>query len=152
MKRFLDVLRAAFISPELFMAAVPFAVVSYWREPASLFIEHFSADVKSTFAVGLVPLGLLVATYKLGDDILSPAGVRRILLDWSHYYMLKNRVILALAFCGLGLGFGLAGAFGVAKYKSVVGATFIFAGILSSATSLGTVGLARWRIRELFRG
>jgi hypothetical protein len=151
MKSSLDLLRAVFISPEVLTALVPFAVLLYWREPASFFTDHFSSDIKATFGVGVVPLGLMVASYKLGGDILSPQGARRILLDWPDYYMLKNRVVLALIFCGISLGLGIAGAFGVVKYKSIIGATLIFAGILSSAASLATVAVARWKIRELFR-
>ena len=93
----------------------------------------------------------MVASYQIGGEIISPQGARRILLDWPDYPLLKNRVVLALAFCAVALVLGLAGAFIVAKYKAAVGATLIFSAILASAVSLASVALAKWKVREMFR-
>ncbi len=151
MKRILDLFRATLMSPEVVAFLFPFAFLFYWPEPALFFTQQFVADIKWAFGAAAVPAGFMVASYNIGGEIISPQGTRRLLLDWPDYPMLKSRVVLALVFCGVGLALGLAGAFLVGRYKSAVGTTLIFSGLLSSATSLASVALAKWKVREVFR-
>ena len=151
MKRILDLFRATLISPEIVALLFVSAVLVYWPEPALFFTQQFVADIKWAFGAAVLPVGFLVASYQIGGEILSPQGTRRLLLDWPDYPMLKSRVVLALIFCCVGLALGMAGAFLVGRYKSVVGTALIFSGVLLSATSLSTVALAKWRVRELLR-
>lgn len=152
MKRVLDLFRATLISPEVVALLLPFAILFYWPEPAVFFAQQFSTDIKWAFGAAVVPAGFMLGAYKIGDEIISPQGARRVLLDWPDYRMLKDRVVLALVFCGVGLALSLAGAFVVGMYKSALGATLFFSGLLSSAVSLVTVAFAKWKVRELFRG
>ncbi|HJX09068.1 MAG TPA: hypothetical protein VJ733_01040 [Candidatus Binatia bacterium] len=151
MKSFVDLFRAILISPEVIALVLPFAVGLYWPEPAVFFAEQFSADIKWAFGAAAIPVAFIAASYQIGGEIISPQGTRRVLLDWPDYSMLKNRIVLALIFCALGLVLVIAGAFTIGSYKSSFGATMIFSGLLVSATSLATVGLAKWKIRELLR-
>ena len=151
MKRFIDLLRAAVISPEVIALLVPFAVNFYWPEPAVFFAEQCAKDIKWAFGASAISIPFVAAAYQIGGEIISPHGARRLLLDWPDYPMLKCRVVLALTFCVLGLALGIAGAFAIGSYKSEFGANLIFSGLLASATSLGTVALAKWKARELLR-
>src|SRR5262249_33175064 len=119
--------------------------------PATFFAQQCAADIKWAFGAAAVPIPFVAASYQIGGDIISPQGVRRVLLDWPDYLMLKHRVVLALIFCVVGLGLGIAGAFAIGSYQSTFGANLIFSGVLVSATSLGTVALAKWKTRELLR-
>jgi hypothetical protein len=151
MKRVLDLFRATLISPEVVALLFPFAVLFFWPEPAIFVGQQFSTDIKWAFGAAVVPAGFMLGAYKIGDEILSPQGARRVLLDWPDYPMLKDRVVLALVFCGVGLGLGLAGAFVVGMYRSALGATLIFSGLLSSTISLVTISFAKWKVREFLR-
>ena len=151
MKSFLDVFRAILISPEVLALALPFAINLYWPDPALFFAQQSSADIKWAFGAAVVPVAFIAASYQIGGDIISPQGTRRVILDWPDYHMLKNRIVLALFFCVLGLALGIAGAFAIGRYQSAVGATMVFSGLLVSATSLATVSLAKWKLRELLR-
>jgi hypothetical protein len=150
MKTFMDVIRAFLVSPEVIALVLPFAVDFYWPEPAVFFAEQCATDMKWAFGAAAIPLAFIAATYQIGGEIIAPHGARQAILDWPDYSMLKNRIVLGLVFCILGLALGIAGAFVVGHYKSRVGATMIFSGLLVSATALASVGLAKWKVREFF--
>jgi hypothetical protein len=145
----MDYLRAAFISPEMLGLLVPIAFWYYWPESAEFIAREIVDDLKWGFGAALVPLGLIVTCYSFGTDILSPKGARKILLEWPDYWMVKNRIIFAMTFCGIATLIALIGLYWVAKHGSSLGVALIAAGWLSSAISLTTVALARWTAREI---
>jgi hypothetical protein len=151
MKRLWDVARATLISPEVIAGLLPFVLLAYWPEPAVFFTEQFGGDIKWALGAATIPAGFFVATYQLGGDVISPHGKRRLILERPDYPMLKTRILLALVVCGFGFLLGLVGLYILGKYNLPIGTTLIVSGLLSSATSLATVGLAKWKIRELFR-
>jgi hypothetical protein len=151
MKRPLDLLRAIIISPEVITALIPIAVYSFWTDPANLVAAEITKDMKWGIGLTIAPVTFGIAAYTLGTEVLSPHGTRRIMLDWPDYPMLKSRVLLTLGFCACGFLLGVGGFYVIAQQKSAFGATLLFSGLFSSGVSLVTLGLAKWKIREIFR-
>lgn len=151
MKNLLDFLRSIIVSPELVAALIPVAVYGIWSEPANLVASEIAKDVKWGIGLTVAPITFGIAAYKLGTDVLSPHGTRRAILDWPDYPMLKNRVLLTLGFCVCGFLLGLSGLYVMVQQKSHFGAALLFSGLFSSAISLVTLGLAKWKVREIFR-
>ena len=149
--RILDLIRAVLISPEVLVGLIPFLLLAYWPEPAVFLTEQIAGDLKWGFGAVMAPITFMAVAYQLGSDVLSPQGTRRALLDWPDYPMLKGRVLLTLATCIVGALLAGVGLYMVARSKSVFGSTLILAGVLASATSLATVALAKWKIREIVR-
>ena len=151
MKRALDFVRAVIISPEVIAGLIPIAVYSIWTEPANLVASEITRDVKWGIGLTIAPVTFGIAAYTLGTEVLSPHGTRRIMLDWPDYPMLKSRVLITLGFCACGVLLGLGGLYVTVQQKSAFGATMLFSVLFSSGVSLVTLGLAKWKIREIFR-
>lgn len=149
MNRFIDMIRTIFVSPEMLGLGVPVAIWAYWPEPAQFIATKISSDPKWGFGIVMVPIALLAACYNLSSNILAPSGARKILLDWPDYWMLKNRVVVALGLCIFAFMIALIGFYMVVADKSSLGMSMIFSGCLSAAASLATVALAWWRSREI---
>lgn len=149
MKRFVEFLRAVFISPEIVAGGLPFAISFYWPEPATFAGHQLASDTKLALGTASIPLGLLATTYAFGSDILSPSGAKKALLSWPEYWRLKMRLVVALGFCLLGFICGMFGVYLVLHQNLVWGATMIIAGVLLSASALASVALAKWAIREI---
>jgi hypothetical protein len=64
--------------------------------------------------------------------------------------MLKARVVACLVWCVLGMGCVLAATWmAAAAVETQVAAALLVSGVLAAAAAVGTVALARYRIREL---
>jgi hypothetical protein len=101
-------------------------------------------------AASALPLGMLAFNYKESLELLSPAGANKVVLDWPDYPMLKVRVVIALAWCGVAVVAGLFAVWMVANDSSVQLAVAILVGaILAASAATGSIALARFRIREL---
>ena len=149
MRKFIEFLRAVFISPELVAGGLPFVISFYWPEPATFVGQQFASDAKWALGTATIPLGLLATTYAFGTDILSPSGSKKVVLLWPDYWKLKMRVVVALGFCLLGFICGILGVYLILHQNFVWGATIVIAGLLLSAAALASVALAKWTIREL---
>jgi len=149
MKAINEFLRVVFISPEMLVGILPYAISFYWEEPATFAAQLFVTDNKWVFATAATPLALLAATYSFGSEILSPAGAKKELLVWPDYWKLKMRVIVALGFCLFGCILALGGAYMVQHEKIIWGATTVVSGLLTAAAALASVALAKWNIREI---
>lgn len=149
MKTIIEFLRAVFISPEILAGSLPFAISLYWSEPATFAAQQLASDTKWAFGIAVIPLTLLAAIYSFGSDILSPSGVKRVLLSWPDYWKLKVRIVVAMGFCFLGFILVLCGAYMVLHQNPVWGAATAISGLLTSASALASVALAKWRIREI---
>lgn len=149
MNRIVDMIRVVLVSPEMLGLGFPLAIWSYWPEPAQFIATQINGDFEWGFGIVMVPIVLLAACYNLGSNILAPSGARKILLDWPDYWMLKNRVVVALAFCIFSFVVALIGIFMVAETKSSLGMSMVFSGCLSAAAAIATVALAWWRSREI---
>jgi hypothetical protein len=149
MKMVIEIFRAVFISPEAVAASLPFAILLYSSEPATFAAQQLASDIKWAIGTAVIPLGMLVTTYAFGSEILSPSGVKKALLVWPDYWKLKMRIVIALGFCLLGFIFVICGVYMVAHQNLVWGATNVIAGLLSAASALASVALAKWNIREI---
>lgn len=151
MKSFLDLLRTIIVSPEVIVALIPIAVAGIWPVPANLVAFEIANDVKWGIGLTMAPVTFVIAAYTLGTEVLSPHGTRRTILDWPDYPMLKSRVLLTVGFCLFGFILCVGGLYAIVQHKSAFGGTLLFSGLLSSAVSLATLALARWKVREIFR-
>jgi len=149
MKAFVDYFRLALISPELVAALAVVGIFNYWPEPFEFGTVQLSSDVKWSLGAALLPLAMLATCYQMGTDLLSPAGKRTVLLNWPDYPMFKRRIVFTLINCVIGFCLVLLGVFFVAKAKAVWGTMLIVAGLVSSAISLASIALAKWRAREI---
>jgi hypothetical protein len=110
--------------------------------------------MKEGVGFGLTAAGLLLAAcafcYKEGGDLIDPSGPRAVLLEWPHYHMLKARVIACLVWCVLGIGCVLAATWmAAAAVATHAAGALLVSGVLAAAAAVGTLALARYRIREL---
>lgn len=149
MTRVIDVVRSVLVSPETAALLFTFLAYIYWPAPYLLLATQVGTDLKSGAEIAAFPLSLIGLTYSLSSDLLSPQGARKRLLDWPDYWMLKVRVVVALAFCAMCLGMSLVGWYLMAAARSLWGSALIVAGYFCGSVTLSTVGLARWRAREL---
>lgn len=149
MKRIAEVLRVVFISPEFLAGSIPFAISSYWPEPANFAAQLLASDTKWALGMAAIPIGLLVGTYGFASDVLSLSGAKKAILAWPDYWKLKMRVLVALGYCIVGFGFVIGGVYSVAHHRLVWGATTAISGALCAAGAIASVALARWTIREI---
>jgi hypothetical protein len=104
---------------------------------------------------GLTAAGVLLAAcafcYREGGELIDPTGPKSVLLEWPHYHMLKARVVASLVWCVVGIGCVLAATWMAAAAVATHPAGALLAsGVIAAAAAVGTVALARYRIRELF--
>jgi hypothetical protein len=150
MKRLVDGIRLSLLSPEVVAALLPFVVLLYEPNWASVLVR----PMKEGLTFGLTAAGLALAAaafcYREGGDILEPSGAKAVLLEWPGYFMLKVRVIASLTWCAIAIGAALAATWMVASdVAPQLGATVLVAGVLAAAASAASIALARYRIREL---
>ncbi len=151
MRRLADGLRLALLSPEVVAALAPLALLAYAPEWPSVLVK----PMKEGLVFGLTAAGLVLAAcafcYKEGSDLIDPSGPKAVLLKWPHYYMLKARVLASLVWCVLGIGCALVATWmAAADVAPHAAGALLVSGVLAPAAAVGTVALARYRIRELF--
>ncbi len=149
MKTFFDYARLVFVSPELLALVFVVGLFSYMPGPFEFVTAQIANDFKWGVGAAALPLGLLVACYKTGTELLSPKGKRSTLLDWPDYPKLKRRVVFTLVACFLGFLLAIIGLYLVAKHGLPTGTMLIASGIAWSSASLATIALAAWNAREL---
>lgn len=150
MRRLSDGLRLVLVSPELVGVLAPWALLAFVPDWPSVMAKPMSEGV----GFGLTAAGLLLAAcafcYKEGGELIDPSGPRAVLLEWPDYHMLKARVVASLVWCVLGIGCVLAATWmAAAAVGTHVAGALLSSGVLAAAAAVGTVALARYRIREL---
>lgn len=150
MNKFFDIVRLTFISPEIVVALLPFLAIFYFPSLFDVLIKPMKDGIGFGLGAVAIPLGMLAFNYKEGLDLLAPAGGKKILLEWPDYPLLKARVVATFVWCVFGAVSSLLAVWMVAidAYPRL-GITILIAGILASATSTATIGLARFAIREI---
>lgn len=150
MKRVADLLRALFLSPELLCAVLPFAVLHYAPSFGELLLKPMRESLVFGLTAAALPIGLLTFNYKESLALLSPEGQAKVLLEWPDYPTLKNRVLIALGWCTAGLvACGLSVWMIASDFRPDMAIALLSAGVLSSGAATATIGLARFRLREL---
>jgi hypothetical protein len=150
MKRVADVLRALFLSPELMGALLPFVAYAYVPEVADTLAKAMKESLAVALSPTALPLAMLAFNYKESLELLSPTGPGKALLHWTDYTMIKDRVVVALGWCVLGMiACGVGAWMVLSDVASRVGVVIVAAGVLSSAVATATIGLARFRLREI---
>lgn len=149
MNRLIDIIRSVLISPEMPCLLLPIGIWTYWPGPFEFVTTQISADFKWGIGAALVPAGFFASSYNLGTDLLSPHGARKVLLEWPGYWMIKNRAVIAVIFCGVAVLVVFFALYLIAGSKSSLGAALLFSGWLSAFAALCSVGLARWKAREI---
>lgn len=151
MSRLADRLRLVLLSPELVAALAPWALLAYAPDWPSVIAK----PMKEGVGFGLPAAGLLLAAcafcYREGGELIDPSGPKAVLLEWPHDHMLKARVVTSLVWWVLGIGCVLAATcMAAAAIATHVAGALLASGVLAAAAAVGTVALARYRIRELF--
>jgi hypothetical protein len=150
MMRALDVLRAMLVSPELACVLIPFGI--YMHAPWMLDVLVAPMQESVVFALGpaATTLAMLAFNYRESLQLLSPFGQGKVLLDWPGYPMIKNRVLIALGWCVIGLCACSVGAWMITSNREPLLAVAITgSGLMSSGAATVTIGLARFRLREV---
>lgn len=150
MKRFVDAIRLVAVSPEAVLALIPFAIYAYVPALADVLIKPMKDGIGFGLAAVGIPLAMLAFNYKEGFELLSPSGGRRVLLEWPDYFMLKSRVVAALAWCTIGALGGIVAVWMVANdFLPRLAIAILVAGILAASASTATIALARFTSREI---
>ena len=150
MSKFVDSLRSVFVSPELLIALVPVAIYAYEPTWADMLLKPMSDSVDWGLSAAGLSIGMLAFSYKMGFDLLSLSGGRKVLIEWPDYPKLKVRVLVAFGWCLMGAIASIFAMWMVAKEcHPLLGVTLLISGIFSAATATATIALARFSLREL---
>jgi hypothetical protein len=148
--KLLDTLRFVVVSPELLLALVPFAIYAYYPALADVLVKPMKEGFVFGLAAAAIPLAMLAFNYKEGFDLLSPSGVRKVLLEWPDYPMLKARVFASFVWCVTGMAAGFVAVWMVAiDSLPRMAVVLLVAGILAASASTATIAITRFKIREL---
>jgi hypothetical protein len=145
-----DRIRFSIISPETVVALLPFLLFYYSPELLDILIKPMKEGVGFGLGAVAIPIGMLAFNYKEGLDLLAPTGAKKVLLEWPDYPALKGRVLATFVWCVIGATCAIL-AVGMVSMDTHprLGITLLLAGLLASAASTATMGLARFAIREL---
>lgn len=150
MNRTLDFLRLTFISPELLAALLPVGAYAHSPDWAYSLLKPMSDGIGWGLTAGGICFGMLAFNYKECFELLSLSGGKKVLIEWPGYPTLKTRVIAALVWCVCGALVCLGATWMVAEnLEPQLGATLLVGGLLAPAVATVTIGLARFRLREL---
>ena len=150
MNRYRATVKMIFISPEVVCALLPFLAYVYLPAFADVLAKPMKDSVAFGFGAVVIPLGMLAFNYREGLDILAPTGSRKVILDWPDYPLLKAAVVLSLVWCSLGTAAAIISVWMVAAdVMPRLAVTILVTGILASAATTATVGLARFTGREI---
>ncbi len=150
MTRLTDFLRQAFISPELLLALIPFAVYAYQPMWADVLLKPLSDSVAWGLSAAGLSIAMLAFCYRESLELLSLSGGRKVLIEWPDYPKLKARVLIAFGWCLIGTLACICATWMVLKaFHPFLGVTIMIGGLLSAATATATIGLARFTLREL---
>ena len=150
MNRVRDVIRALLLSPEVVCVLIPLSAYTYAPGLADVLIKPMRENLTFGLSTAALPLAMLAFNYKESLELLSPTGTGNVLLEWPAYPMLKVRVLIALGWCGGGLLAVVAGVWMVeVDLRPQLGVAIVIAGVLAAGAATVTIGLARFRLREL---
>jgi magnesium-transporting ATPase (P-type) len=150
MRKILDIARFILVSPELLVGLILLFIHTRYEEPGAFVYSIFQSEQVWPIAAVLgVPVGLIVACYKLGTNILSPHGKRSSILEWPEYWRLKFRVVYSLILCMLAFVISLLGYYFVHQQRSLNGAYAIVIAWSVATTSLASLALSKWKAREI---
>lgn len=150
-KKIIDILRFLLISQEAVVGLLIYFMLSHFNN-FTLFIANFlisdNTDLSSLAILFGIPSTLMLASFKLGDEILKP---HKLLKGWKDYWMLKYRVI----FCFIVSTISLVGSFICFYYASQISKADGIGVLLTlwaiSSTSVLSLGWARIQLRELLQ-
>ena len=150
MGKILDIIRMIVISPEL-LTGIGLTAVFYSNNKASSFVFSILKSEQNWHIAAVlgVPAALLIACYKIGSELLSPQGKRRVILEWPEYWRLKYRVVYCLVLCLLASIVSLLGFYLVHEQHSVNGAVAMVIAWSVSTIALFSLALAKWKAREI---
>ena len=150
MRRAIDLVRLVLVSLEFVAVLTPILAWHYHPEWVNTLVKPMKESLFLGLGAAGLALGATTFCYKEGGDILDPTGAKAVLLEWPGYFMLKARVVAALAWCTAGIVAALTATWMVASdINPQLGASILVAGVLAAAAATGSIALARYRIREL---
>lgn len=146
--RVVSTLRTFFISPEMVLILLPFALMPY-----ASFLDNIASmlvDKKyELFVAAAYPFAVLLYALTQAGSLIAPTGKRAVLLDWPGYGELKSTIYIAVALILTSLSVSLWGYVDFVLHGGRFGIIAIAAGGLSSSVGAFTVLLAHWKSREL---
>ncbi len=152
--RLLDIARVYLVSPEFAVLVLSCAVLVFYPKPVTFFGSEIIRQGSVLQYIALLPIGLLITSYRLSKDILGPleGEKNRVLYEWPNYWRLKVRALAALFFC---LGAAITGVilwvFKTHIPPGLLGTGFV-AAIMIALISTITLFLGYLRLREILRG
>lgn len=150
MKRPMDLFQLALVSPEVVAALMPLVAYTYAPNWADILLKPMSEGVGWGLAAAGIPLAMLAFNYKEGFDLLSLSGGKKVLIEWPGYPALKVRILASFAWCLVGAAACFVATWMVASnQRPQLAIVLLLGGLLAAATATATVGLARFRLREL---
>lgn len=150
MDKLKDAIRFIVVSPETLSALLVFLVAYFWPETIEFFAKFVSVAEASTATVVIgVPLAMLIGSYSLGFDVLNPSEHKRILKQWSGYWMIRNRVIFSWVVGTMGLVGTVAAYFLANNGFKVFGTLVIAICWVVAASSVASVAYARMCLNDV---
>lgn len=149
MKRFIDIFRTIFISPEFAFLLIIYALMQYKPEWLALVGTQFQTNSELWKYLPTLPILFTGLVFKYGKDIRIPLAKNKRLYEWNDYHRITDRVFVGIfisVFCSI----GAISIWFLTKNTSVInlGAIFI-ATVGISGFSAYTMYLASISIREV---
>ena len=153
-KKYLDCIRFVFISPELCVGLGTFFCLTTFPEIIQFMATYLfknEVDLEHYLKLLVLPITILIITYRFADSILNPENEvnRKILKEWSSYWMLKNRVYCSLILSLLSLIGSLFGWYYALNTNLNSGTLMLLICWIVSLTSFSTIALAKLQIKEI---
>ncbi len=149
MKRFLDVLRLALISPEAMCIGLLSLGLVLMPQMYSVIGVILRANTDVWKYTITIPLTLLGTSGKFSRQILFPHNNNRVLLEWEGYNRLKDRAYFSVAVCLvcslLALLIWIFQAAIPLSWLTALGAVAWFVPVVTTATAY----MATFKVREV---
>ncbi len=150
MRKFLDIIRIIFVSPELLMIIV---ITILYVEFQSYFLmvgEKLLSNESWLKYIPTIPGMLLMFSVKYSWKILKPSGeTNKILYEWKDYWRLKYRVIISIGICFLCTCLSFYNWIFIGDSSKALFALLTAISIVVALIVVGTLLLAAFRINEL---
>jgi hypothetical protein len=103
--RLVDILRAIFISPEVVIILIIYAIMQYKPEWLSLIGTQFKSNSEIWKFLPTLPILFTSLVFKYGKNIRIPLEKNKRLYKWNEYHRITDRVFIGMfisIFCSIG--------------------------------------------------
>ena len=150
LRRFVEVLRIVFISPEIVATLIIALLFMYWPQPYVMIGSKFTSNSKLWEYIPVIPIGVFSFSIYLSFQLQAPVeSANRELYDWELYWALKYRIIAAIFWAGSSVMLSLALWFISTELSNVLTGCIFIEAITLSVIVAATEIMALFTLKEI---